>query len=322
MDEGFTYWEKFSPLDEDLYDPQSFPHVRPLLAHYTSIPTLERILAINEIWLSNPLYMNDIEEVRFGIQQGVQLFFHNEAIREACGTKERYTKLYDVFNIISNVFLNEHVLDVYLFCLSEHQVNNNDGLLSMWRGYGGNGNGAALVIDTNKLTHIASSPLVIVRVDYSSTETRIQWINNKLNQFAILFKKINVPDEHFFSAAVRLFNRIKLYALLTKHSGFSEEKEWRIIYLKERDVEKRFESMFDYAVGNRGLEPKLKLKIDPNAVQNYGNGYSTDVIDKIILGPSFSHPLAKGTMHRMLEKVGKPELKDRVVASTIPYRNA
>ena len=265
--------------------------------------------------------MNDIEEVRFGIQQGINLFFTNELIREACGSKERYTKLYNVFSIISNVFLNEHVIDIYLLCLSEHEKNNDDGLLSMWRGYGGNGNGVAFVIDTSKLVSLPTSPLILARVNYSSTETRLQWINNKLNQFAILFKEINVPDEHFLSAAVRLFNRIKLYALLTKHHGFSEEREWRIIYLKERDIGKKFDSMCDYVVSGRGLEPKLKIKIVPKAEIISGIEYSTDIIDKIILGPSLSYPLAKGTMLRMLEKVEKPELKDRVVASTIPFRS-
>jgi hypothetical protein len=40
----------------------SFPAKRSLLAHYTSIPVLEAILRNNEIWLSNPLFMNDMEE--------------------------------------------------------------------------------------------------------------------------------------------------------------------------------------------------------------------------------------------------------------------
>ena len=36
---------------------------KPLLAHYTSISNLEKILKDDEIWLSNPLFMNDLEEV-------------------------------------------------------------------------------------------------------------------------------------------------------------------------------------------------------------------------------------------------------------------
>jgi hypothetical protein len=60
----------FAALWSDIQDGDSFPAVRPLLAHYTSISTLERILVNDEIWLSNPLYMNDMEELRFGLNEG------------------------------------------------------------------------------------------------------------------------------------------------------------------------------------------------------------------------------------------------------------
>ena len=43
------------------------------------------------------------------------------------------------------------MIDTYVFCLSEHAKDDTDGLLSMWRGYGGNGNGAAIVFDAGKL---------------------------------------------------------------------------------------------------------------------------------------------------------------------------
>jgi hypothetical protein len=35
-----------------------------LLAHSTSVPTIEQILRTNQMWLSNPLYMNDMQEMR------------------------------------------------------------------------------------------------------------------------------------------------------------------------------------------------------------------------------------------------------------------
>src|SRR5262249_28417906 len=46
----------------------------PLLAHYTSIHVAEQIIKNEEIWLSHPFYMNDLEELRFGMEQGVQHF--------------------------------------------------------------------------------------------------------------------------------------------------------------------------------------------------------------------------------------------------------
>jgi hypothetical protein len=46
----------------------------PLLAHYTSIHVAEQIIKNEVIWLSHPFYMNDFEELRFGMLQGIQHF--------------------------------------------------------------------------------------------------------------------------------------------------------------------------------------------------------------------------------------------------------
>ena len=46
----------FGSLWDDLIEEESFPHKRPLLAHYTSIATLEGIMANDELWFSNPLF--------------------------------------------------------------------------------------------------------------------------------------------------------------------------------------------------------------------------------------------------------------------------
>lgn len=66
--------QAFAPLWNDLIDSEDFPEKRPLLAHYTSLATLENILLSDEIWFSNPLVMNDMEEVRFGVLRGNELF--------------------------------------------------------------------------------------------------------------------------------------------------------------------------------------------------------------------------------------------------------
>ena len=44
----------------------------PLLAHYTSIRVMEAIFQTNEIWLYR-LFMNDLQEVRFGLREGQRL---------------------------------------------------------------------------------------------------------------------------------------------------------------------------------------------------------------------------------------------------------
>jgi hypothetical protein len=44
------------------------------------------------------------------------------------------------------------------------------------------------------------------------------------------------------------------------------------------------------------------------------------IIHRIILAPSVSSPLARATILKMLDRLNKPELKDRIFASTILFR--
>jgi hypothetical protein len=77
----------FGPLYDDLRQEDTFDKKKPLLAHYTTISALEKILASDEIWFSNPLFMNDIEEVRFGVIKGNELVVNSDEIQKACGTR-------------------------------------------------------------------------------------------------------------------------------------------------------------------------------------------------------------------------------------------
>jgi hypothetical protein len=95
--------------------------------------------------------MNDSEELRFGIQEGAAEFYRSEAIRNACGNTQNHERLLSNFQDILTNYDSEHVLNTYVLCFSEHAAEDSDGLLSMWRGYGNGGSGAALVIDTGKI---------------------------------------------------------------------------------------------------------------------------------------------------------------------------
>lgn len=132
-------------LWSDYKPEENFPDKRPLLAHYTSLGTLEKMMSNDEHWLSNPLNMNDIEELVFGINQGANEFRSNELLKKACGD-ENYFSLMSFFNFYYESYDEKHVFDTYVMCFSEYESGDNDGLLSMWRGYGEDGAGAAVVL--------------------------------------------------------------------------------------------------------------------------------------------------------------------------------
>ena len=311
----------FAPLFQDRDDFQYLLDNKPLLAHYTSVTVLEKILKDDELWLSNPLFMNDLEEMRFGIHQGVSRFrqLKNQII-QASGSPERFDMVEAAFMENFRQFDTTHALDVYVFCLAQHTPNNDDGLLSMWRAYGGNGNGAALVFNTNFLTEQkAESPLIIARVHYASANQRIARLDKIISDWCDIVSS-QFSDRDLCIPAYILFSAIKVYALSSKHHGFCEEREWRIIYLPDHDPTGLMKKHLHYIVGRLGVEPKLRFPIRPLDIKSPEKWTFESILDGIILGPSVSNALARSSIVRMLEVIGKPTFGSKVVSSTIPLR--
>lgn len=316
-----NYWaELVGVLWADLQAGQTFPTARPLLAHYTSVATLEKMLLTEEVWFSNPLYMNDWEELRFGMNAGANEFRSHKALIDACETAENHAALIASFDQLFNAFDSDHAMDTYVLCLTEHRPENNDGLLSMWRGYGANGGGVAVVFDSGKLKFVANSPFIVGKVDYDGQPARLKWITDKIVSLAQTIAKYEKTRENLHTAAYAWLERLKLFSLFTKHSGFSEEGEWRVVYLRDRDKDQRFTSMLGYAITSRGVEPKLKLRIKELRT-GQDDGLSLEVlIERIILGPSISTFLATSSVRRMLELHERVSMASKIVASSIPFR--
>jgi hypothetical protein len=311
----------FVSLWSDIQSAETFPARRPLLAHYTSIETLERILASDEMWFSNPLYMNDLEELRFGMSQSAAAFRIHAGIKQACGTEDRYAILLKAFDTHFQEFDQVHAFDTYVLCFSEHDADDTDGMLSMWRGYGSDGRGVAVVIDTSNINVIDTPLFIISNVTYASRPDRLAWIGKKLDEFAVLVKGSGVTDATLPIAAVMLLERMKAFALFTKDRGFREEREWRFVHMRQLDRGHILESMLGYAIGRRGLEPKLKFKVAPIEGITALDLSLEKLIHRIILGPSISNVLTAKTVQRMLEKLGKAGLADKIRASATPFRS-
>lgn len=298
----------------------SYPDKRPLVAHYTSIQVFEQIITSNEFWFSNPLFMNDLEELEFGMNEGAAEFYSNQALKNACGSDQRYFCLINNFQNIFRQFETNHMLNTYVMCFSEHKPSDKDGRLSMWRGYANGGAGVAIVINTQKLNADPNSPLIIGKVHYGTRDERLGWIKDKIHDISQLVMTHANTNDHLFEIALAWFFRLKSFSLFTKHSGFNEEQEWRVVYMSDRDPKKKYEKYFSHIATNRGIEPKLKFPIKPIDEETNQDLSLEMIVDRIILGPSISNVLGVNALKQMLNNVGQKALADRVIASEIPFR--
>ena len=179
----------------------------------------------------------------------------------------RVKAFFDALNHAYKIYSNEQVLDLYVICFSVHTREIDDGILSMWRGYGNKGKGGALVFDTSKLPVPDESPLVLGAVWYATQEERKAKISQKIDQICTFISSNIIPDVYVSSVATALFGRLCLFSVFSKHIGFKEENEWRLVYFIDRDqpdgqdAKVFYEKYFSYFNSANGIQPKLKLPV-------------------------------------------------------------
>jgi Protein of unknown function (DUF2971) len=322
-----TLDEAIDSLWADLESQADLPENRPLIAHYTSFSTIEKVLEKEEIWFSHPFYMNDTQELWYNMHlcQGVLEHECSRRVQDESTHVQVRNQIYllqYLFHEIVGFHEKEYFKDIYVFCASIHKMNDQDGLLSMWRGYGDAGSGAAIVFDTRKFGKYEDFPFVFGQVEYRDDDWREKWIKEKITSYLKQLVQLTLSKQDVMRASHALLQRLLLFALFTKHPGYEEEQEWRVAYIGDRDRKKDFEEMFSYFSGARGIDPKLKLDFRNFAkltAQPTTQPLSfVDTVDRIILGPTAGGPYAVEAMKRMLSASGKEQIN--VFQSSIPFR--
>jgi len=215
-------------------------------------------------------------------------------------------------------YVTNHLADTFLFSTSEVDSTEVDGSLSMWRSYGGDGSGAAIIFDLSALTVREDSPFLIERVAYSTAEECRQEADRIIELLLPIVPHFEGDENRMFNVARLLFDRFKILGLLTKHKAFSDENEWRLVYLPERDTAGVLTHMIDYHVSDI-VHPKMKYKIEDGSKALGGAAQFDQLVYRIILGPTGASNLSKIGFWKVVQK-HLPTLKGGVHGSSIPYR--
>ena len=286
--------------------------------HYTSAEAAMNIIRTEEVWLRNAKCMNDFSEVEHGITCLVQSLTMEEAGKKFRNYIDKlfpdlYKSLAELFDSWQPVFRS----DTYIVCVSEHHSSDDlYGKLSMWRAYGGK-NPVALVVNSNPLLAESNAfNAFSYPVDYVDPQNFGIQLDNLRERLEANADQIQ--DQGRVNLVNSLFSVFRAIALCTKHPGFSEEREWRVVHNPIFGSSNRVKQEIEVIDGIPQEVCKIPLKDFPD--ENFVGATIPDFIDKIIIGPT-DHQLVTGrAFTKLLKEAGCENAENRIRYSGIPLR--
>jgi len=290
----------------------------PRFVHYTSATSAISIIENQELWMRNAACMNDYQEIHYGIDC-VKFAFKTETGKNFENILDRIhngisKEILRKFNNFSYSLPNE----TYIFSLSKHLREEDDfGRLSMWRAYGADIRVALLFktapfLDQADTLRAYTSPVAYLNK------------NNFLHEFAKVTKSIDNNQDfirHMSPDAVidTVFQVLWYAAMCTKHPGFKEEKEWRIIHNPSIDPSKHLIKQVTTIKGAPQIIYKIPLKNIPS--EGLTGIEVPEILDKIIIGPTTNPKMAYDAFVEVLQRANITDAMKKVIVSDIPLRD-
>ncbi len=288
------------------------------LVHYTSAEVALSIIRHKKFWMRKTSTMNDFMEVEHGAQCIEAALRSSAGVRLKAALNEISTS---IFQRADDEFFNgwqpAFRYGTYLACVSEHLPSEDKiGRLSMWRAYGGNA-GVALVlkndafVSESDVLKIYTSP--VEYLDKDGYEELLAEVASNVEKNLNHLKSID-PDDIYS----HLFHMLRFSMLSSKHPGFLEEKEWRVIYTPDYD---RSEVVALDVEVVKGI-PQLVAKVPLNDRPEEGLvGMSLEhIIERIIIGPCDTPHVIYEALVSEMQAAGIPNSQEKVVISSIPLR--
>lgn len=285
--------------------------------HYTTAEAAFSILTNREVWMRKSMVMNDFAEIEHGIR------CRRAALESPVG--RRFRALLDglhpgVSDEIEESFrrsLPAFRTDTYLTSISEH-LDSEDriGRLSMWRAYGVNC-GVALVLNnkpflaTSDALRAYTSP--VAYFDVPLFIDGLREINAQVEREIVLLKSIS--KEVLFRVVMGMW-RFAIQS--TKHRGFCEEREWRVIYLPDAEPSQHLK--YEHRIIGGVPQPIYKIPLRDIPEESFRGAEIPELLERVIIGPT-QYPMAiLETIVKLLGDAGVPDAAERVVISDIPIR--
>lgn len=291
-------------------------------AHYTSAQVASDIIRAPDdqrcLWLRNAMLMNDFSEIEYG-QHLLRLTLTNEQLRDrlvdAC--RSIHDDIIGAFTMMDQeVYAIKR--STYLLSLALHKgIELHQGKLSMWRAYGGDANVCLLLNPEAFMTSQTAYDAVIAPVDYGGPVKFVEGIAHLVERMVANRETLQQIDPELVKTNLKY--AIDVMILSTKHPGFEEESEWRIIH-RAQPVPAPDSPPSKIVTVNGITQKVFYLPMRNVPEHNVTNADINSLLYKIIIGPTPNPDLVLEGFVTLLDQNGVDNAADKVIACNIPLR--
>jgi hypothetical protein len=284
-------------------------------AHYTTAYVAAEILQKRNVWLRNAAVMNDFLEIQFGgkcLKDALRI--HGDRLKNSLSQIHPQSLENTLKRLDDHDLFNRH--QTFLTCLTEHDPDDNLGLLSMWRAYGGPVAGVALIFKQNILDIDGHSLKVYNNPVTYGYPAFLKVFSNLVDGILLNVDLVSELSEEDFT--YYLYNIFQYLVISTKHQGFMEEREWRLIH---SPFEGKSEVLWHSIESVRGVPESVYHIPFTVPVDTSAAGVPLHpILDRIIIGPC-QYPFQVGlAFESILADAGFVEPKNMIHLSQIPLR--
>jgi len=285
--------------------------------HYTDLGGLIGILESQNIYSTNINFLNDRKELKHGIS----------LIENVLKTFETNIENKRIIESMASNLNKIYETDRYVTCFSR-----NGDLLSQWRSYGNDGKGVAIGFCPFHIEESIYEFVDCMNIMYNESEQKDvleEYMKICIDYFQ---KQRDLYDwtgfDYDYLVAEALIYFLEAVIANFKHPSFSEEKEFRIEYRVDGNINKSDKKTLHFKNSGSLIVPYLKLvskfrKREEETIKNPEMAQHTETemqfpVKEIILGPSLDFELNKISLKKLLSNTGYENVE--IKQSEIPYR--
>jgi hypothetical protein len=291
--------------------------------HYTTAEAALNIIQNKKIWMRKTTCMSDFLEVEHGFDL-LRKFFGDETRRKrfqdaidpcALGATEEAIALFDShFNIVKS--------NTYIASVSQHnEEEDQHGRLSMWRAFGGATGRVAIVFRLPWYSDESHKAIDALQFRFSPVcyldEDDFSCVFDKTIENILAHKDFlcSIPREVIVN---NIFNMLLLGAVCSKHIGFREEREWRVMYFPTLWASTLMKDELK-VIG--GIPQKIfNIPLDIKVAPALAGLDLSNIFEQVIIGPTEYPSAMHEAFSDALTRIGIKDASTRVVISNIPIR--